>query len=211
MGSKNSQQQATVISLMNPQLALDFRSTDSALLKRETTIPFQKFTLSMLLSIIINVPLSWWIYCRDSVRWLLVWQRASKALVAERRARTLQDLAAAMVQMKQILPTLLGVTHLRWDGNLTGIGPWTQLTETDDPENPDQFSKELGPFSIKIVSSLFARWHEPPHLITLVGDIQTFAAFYRLGPIHDKPEFVLSHPDFDIQNVLSQKKGITWL
>jgi hypothetical protein len=111
---------------------------------------------------------------------------ASKALVAERRARTLQDLAAAMVQMNKFTYTLGGSPTFDEDGNLTAIGPWTQLTETDDPEDPehpDKSSKELGPFTDqKSFLLCFLMDTSPPHLITLVGACTNFCGFLSTEP-----------------------------
>jgi len=137
---------------------------------------------------------------------------APEALVADRRARALQDLAAAMVQMNKFTFTLGGSPTFDEDGNLTDIGPWTQLAETDDPEdpeNPDEFSKELGPFTDqKSFLLCLLDGHEPPpsnHFGR--GMYKLLRLFIDWAPIHDKPEFVLSHPDFDMQNVIVSKEG----
>ncbi|KAN0073284.1 hypothetical protein V8E54_008504, partial [Elaphomyces granulatus] len=95
------------------------------LLKRETTIPVPEvysFDASfnnpincpfILMEFIVGIPL------RDC--WFD--KGAPKAVVAERRARTLQDLAAAMVQMNKFTYTLGGSPTFDEDGNPIGIGP----------------------------------------------------------------------------------------
>ncbi|KAN0068683.1 hypothetical protein V8E54_013407 [Elaphomyces granulatus] len=182
------------------------------LLKRETTIPVPEvysFDASfdnpincpfILMEFIVGIPLGDCWFDKG----------ASKALVAERRARTLQDLAAAMVQMNKFIYTLGGSPTFDEDGNLTGIGPWTQLTETDDPENPDKFSKELGPFTDqKSFLLCLLDGHEPPPPSNHFGRgmYNLLRLFIDWAPIYDQPEFVLSHPDFDMQNVIVSKEG----
>jgi len=111
--------------------ALRSEALTMQLLKRETTIPVPEvysFDASfdnpincpfILMEFIAGIPLSDCWFDKG----------ASKALVAERRARTLQDLAVAMVQMNKFTYTLGGSPTFDEDGHPIGIGPLILLTK----------------------------------------------------------------------------------
>jgi hypothetical protein len=168
--------------------ALTSEALTLQLLKRETTIPVPEvysFDTSfdncpfILMEFMVGIPLNDCWFDKG----------ASKALVAERRARTLLDLAAAMVQMNKFTYTLGGSPTYDEDGNPTGIGPLIPLTETDDPEDPENpyrsntECEEFGPFTDqKSFLLCYLDGHEPPHLITLVGGCTNFCGFLSTGP-----------------------------
>ncbi|KAL1970144.1 hypothetical protein VTN77DRAFT_6549 [Rasamsonia byssochlamydoides] len=80
---------------------------------------------------------------------------------------------------------------------------------TDDPDETAIYA-ELGLFanSRSFYTSMLDRRHEPPSLFGR-GQLQLLRMFLNWipEPRDGRKEFVLTHPDFDIQNVIVSKDG----
>ncbi|KAN0070667.1 serine/threonine protein kinase, partial [Elaphomyces granulatus] len=206
----------------NAARALTSEALTMQLLKRETTIPIPEiYSFDASFDNCINCPFILMEFM-SGIPLYDCWfdKEASEELVEQRRARTLQDLAAAMIQLNKFTYTLGGEPTFDEDGNPTGIGPLRAVDvsamldrmETDDPDDPDEspIFCEVGPFTDpkSFLLCMLDRREPPPDTVGQ-GMYKLLRLFidWIPTPAADKPEFVLSHPDLSIQNVLVSKEG----
>lgn len=177
----------------NAARALTSEALTMKLLKRETTIPIlEVYSFDASFDNCINCPFILMEFM-TGVPLYNYWfgEGASKELLEQRRTLTLQDLAAAMVQLNKFTYTLGGELTFGGDCNPTGIGPMRALDmsailermETDDPDESPIFC-EVGPFTDpkSFFLCMLDRRLQPPAADPLSGDVQTFAVIYRLDP-----------------------------
>jgi predicted Ser/Thr protein kinase len=160
----------------NAARALTSEALVMQLLKRETTIPVPEvYSFDTSFDNCINCPF----ILMEFMAGIPVYdcwfdKEASEELVEQRRTRTLQDLAAAMVQLNKFTYTLGGEPTFDEDGNSTGIGPlravdmsaMLERMESDDPDESPIFC-EVGPFTDQ-KSFLLCMLDASPHLIPFV-------------------------------------------
>ncbi len=200
--------------------ALTSEALTMRLIKRETTLPIPEvysFDASthndlgcpfILMEYIEAVPLyEFWFE-----------ETSSKAVMEQRRARILQDLAAAVVQLNQFAYRQGGRLLFDDEGSPTSVGPMRKLEvlsmldrqRTGDLDVSFIFC-ELGPFtdSKAFLLCMLNRRLPPPDQFGL-GIYKLLRLFIDWFPYADyalEPEFVLSHPDLNIQNILVSPEG----
>lgn len=145
-------------------------------------------------------------------------KRCSKAQLEKFRARALQSLASAMVQLNGFMLDRSGSVVFDSRGKAVGVGGAKVLDanaswyrEDDDPDETDIFC-EKGPFTDPKSSLLFMldrRPFQPNDNAYLKGIYVLLRMFIEWAYERDTPgpRFVLSHPDFDMQNVLVAQDG----
>ena len=142
----------------------------------------------------------------------------SKAQLEKFRARALQSLASAMAQLNRFMLDRGGSIIFNSEGKAVGVGGAKVLDvnaawyrEDDDPDEND-VSCEKGPFTDPKSSLLFMLNRRPFQ----TNDNAYVKGIYKLLRMlidwayerdNHKPRFVLSHPDFDMQNVLVAQDG----
>ena len=142
----------------------------------------------------------------------------SKAQLEKFRARALQSLVSAMAQLNRFMLDRGGSIVFNSEGKAVGVGGAKVLDanaawyrEDDDPDEND-ISCEKGPFTDPKSSLLFMLNRRPFQ----TNDNAYVKGIYKLLRMlidwayerdNHKPRFVLSHPDFDMQNVLVAQDG----
>ena len=149
-----------------------------------------------------------------------VWfdKKASPARLEQVRIRALQTIAAAIVQLNGYQSDYSG--SWRFDAGLNpidvggakAVDMWTVREETDE-EEPDDLLIEKGPSRDPLDSLLFMlhrRGMKPQFNARGRGidlSLELFTQWARERALGKGPEFVLAHPDFDIQNILVDRDG----
>ena len=141
----------------------------------------------------------------------------SRAQLEKFRARALQTLAAAMAQLNHFMLDYGGSLVFDSDGTAIGVAGakipdanamWYSNAKTDD----DDVFCEKGPFADPKSAFLFMldrRPSIPEDDVYLKGIdvlLRTFIGWGYEGEARG-PRFVLTHPDFDIQNILVAEDG----
>jgi hypothetical protein len=141
--------------------------------------------------------------------------RVSHDILEQRRVTTLRQVAAAMIQLDKFTYGKGGQVAYSKDGHSTTVGPMKCMDsaaelarlETDDTDLTPIFC-ELGPFEDQssFLLSLLNRRNSPPDEYSR-GINEMLRLFISWIPNSNANEFVLSHPDFDMQNVLVAEDG----
>ncbi len=146
-------------------------------------------------------------------------QRASPARLEQFRARALQTIAAAMVQLHNFRFHTSGSLRFSSDGKPYGFQSakvvdfvGTAARPQDDPCKDVLFAKK-GPFKDPMDFLLFnlirrdASYRDTARVRGLFESLRLFTQ-WTLEPISGDPfPFVLGHPDFDLQNILVKEDG----
>ena len=144
---------------------------------------------------------------------------ASPARLEQFRARALQTIAAAMVQLHRIRFQTSGSMRFRPDGTLYGfqsarVADFMGMAARplDDPSRDVPFAQK-GPFKDPMDFLLFnfnrreSMYDDSSHVRGLHESLRLFTQ-WTLEPIcGDRHPFVLGHPDFDLQNILVKEDG----
>ena len=145
--------------------------------------------------------------------------QASPARLEQFRARALQTIAAAMVQLHRIRFQTSGSLRFRPDGTLCGfqsarVADFMGMAARplDDPSRDVPFSQK-GPFKDPMDCLLFnfnrreLMYDDSAHVRGLHESLRLFTQ-WTLEPVcGDRHPFVLGHPDFDLQNILVKEDG----
>ncbi|KAB8356386.1 hypothetical protein FH972_023969 [Carpinus fangiana] len=192
------------------------------LLCRETTIPVpQIFEFSADLHDEIGVPfilMEWIDGCSLDEVWFDI--AITEADLQSRRTQTLRDVASAMTQLSNFIFQCGGSIVFGADGAPSEVGPMrvvdshamiARLDADDDDEDDSPIYAEVGPFQDyrSYYAAGLARWPEP-RVDWQKGDLALLKLFLDWIPEFDDSmgaSFVLTHPDFDIQNILVSKDG----
>lgn len=200
--------------------ALTSEALTMQLIKRETTIPIPEvYSFNASTHNDLGCPFILMEYI-EAVQLYEIWfdESSSKAVMEQRRARILQDLAAAVVQLNQFAYRQGGRLLFDDKGNPTSVGPMRKLDvssmldrqRTGDLDQSFIFC-ELGPFtdSKAFLLCMLDRRLPPPDQFSQ-GIYRLLRLFIDWFPSADyalESEFVLSHPDLDIQNILVSPEG----
>ncbi|KAL9131999.1 MAG: hypothetical protein Q9217_000209 [Psora testacea] len=200
--------------------ALTSEALTMRLIKRETTVPIPEvycFNASIhndlccpfiLMEYIEAVPLyEFWFE-----------KTCSKAVMEQRRARILKEIATAMVQLNQFAYRQGGRLLFDDEGNPTSVGPMRKLDVSsmlDRQQTGDLNASfifcELGPFrdSKAFLLCMLDRRLPPPDQFGqgIYKLLRLFIDWFPSADYAPEPEFVLSHPDLDIQNILVSPEG----
>ena len=145
--------------------------------------------------------------------------QASPARLEQFRARALQTIAAAMVQLHRIRFQTNGSLRFRPDGTLCGfqsarVADFMGMAARplDDPSRDVPFAQK-GPFKDPMDFLLFnfsrrqSMYDDSAHMRGLHESLRLFTQ-WTLEPVcGDRHPFVLGHPDFDLQNILVKEDG----
>lgn len=199
--------------------ALKSEAMTMRLLKRDTGIPVPEvfgFDASfdnaldspfILMEFIQGIPLYEWWFDKSS----------SREVLEQRREQILRDVAKASVQLNRYTFDQGGAPDFGHEGNIV-IGPLRILDTqamlvrlgTDDPDETGIF-RELGPYKdLEPFISCLLDHSKPPSDQFSQGVYKLLRLFIEWIPREDSvtvPGFVLTHPDFDIQNVLVSEEG----
>lgn len=200
--------------------ALTSEALTMRLLKSETTVPVPVvYSFNSSLDNAINCPFILMEFIAGtSLSECWFDNAASKASLEQRRIRTLQDLARVMVQLNKFAYSEGGAPLFDENGKPSGVGPLKQIDilamwnrpETDDPDGSVIYC-EIGPFSDpkSFLLCILDRRDPPtdPFDQGINKLLRLFADWIPSTAGADKSDFVLSHPDFDSQNVLVSSEG----
>ena len=145
--------------------------------------------------------------------------QASPARLEQFRARALQTIAAAMVQLHRVRFQTSGSLRFRADGTLCGfqsarVADFMGMAARplDDPSRDVPFAQK-GPFKDPMDCLLFnfnrreSLYDDSAHVRGLHESLRLFTQ-WTLEPVcGDRHPFVLGHPDFDLQNILVKEDG----
>ncbi|MCJ1260926.1 hypothetical protein MMC22_000790 [Lobaria immixta] len=200
--------------------ALTSEALTMRLIKRETTVPIPEvYSFNASTHNDLGCPFILMEYI-EGVSLYEFWfeEKSSKAVMEQRRARLLQDLAAVVVQLNQFAYRQGGRLLFDEEGNPTSVGPMRKLDvssmldrqQTGDLDESFIFC-ELGPFtdSKAFLLCMLDRRLPPPDQFGQ-GIYKLLRLFIDWFPSADyalEPEFVLSHPDLDFQNILVTPEG----
>jgi len=200
--------------------ALTSEALTMRLLKSETTVPVPEvYSFNSSLDNAINCPfilMEFIVGISLSECWFD--NMASKASLEQHRIKTLQDLARVMVQLNKFVYSEGGAPLFDKSGKPAGVGPLKQndisamwnRPETDDPFE-SAIHCEVGPFSDpKSFLLCMLDRRDPPTDPFDQGIHKLLRLFVDWIPSTagaDKSDFVLSHPDYDSQNVLVSSDG----
>ena len=200
--------------------ALTSEALTMQLIKRETTVPIPKvYSFNASIDNELNCPFILMEHLNGAPLYDCWFDNtSSKTMVEQRRSRILGDVATAMVQLNKFTYTQGGRLLFDKDGNPTSIGPMRKLDlssmldgfHTDDSNDTFVFC-ELEPFtnSKAFLLCMLDRREPPPDKFSQ-GIYKLLRFFIDWFPYNDcakEEEFVLSHPDLDIQNVLVSQEG----
>ena len=143
---------------------------------------------------------------------------SSIGMLEQRRARILQDLAAAVVQLNQFVYRKGGRLLFDDDGNPKSVGPMRKLDVSSMLDRQragdlDEFFVfcEVGPFtnSKDFLLCMLDRRLAPPDRFGqgIYKLLRLFIDWFPSADSAQEPEFVLSHPDLDLQNILVSPEG----
>ncbi|KAI1120685.1 kinase-like domain-containing protein [Nemania abortiva] len=133
-----------------------------------------------------------------------------------RRMRALQGIAEAMVQLSKFTYPLGGSPQFDSEGRLSGVGPMRELDMAASLKNQragddSDVCCTLGPFTSAMPCLLaFLDRQEPPEDDFVNGTnmlLRLFIGWLSELEGFDSQEFVLAHPDPDIQNILVTEEG----
>lgn len=188
------------------------------LLKRKTTIPVPEvYAFDSSIDNELNAPYILMEYI-NGVPLFEVWfdKAASASTLEKHRRQTLEDLAAAMVQLNDFTFNQSGSLSFDEEGNVVGIRPYQSSDGSLDNESEQAI--EIGPFpDTKSCFFHFLDKRQPPNSNLCQGKemdkmqsgiYKLLRLFLNWIPSHDRGmEFVLTHPDFNPQNVLVTEEG----
>ena len=189
------------------------------LLRRETTIPIPEvYVFNASLTNEINCPFIL-MESVDGIQLHKGWfsEKASKASLETFRARALQDLAGTMMQLGGFGYEQGGTLLFDTKGNVAGIGPVATIDDSvnfststicDLDEPP---IREVGPFldSKTYIFDQLMKKQDPTSRWDL-GILRLLRVFVNWIPFDQwkrDPDFVLSHPDLNHQNILVSEEG----
>ena len=142
--------------------------------------------------------------------------QASPARLEQFRARALQTIAAAMVQLHNIRFDTSGSLRFGPDGKPYGFRSTkvVDFMETaDGPHSGDILFAQKGPFKDPMDFLLFnfnrgdSMYHDSARVRGLHESLRLFTQ-WTLEPVSNgQYPFVLGHPDFDLQNILVKEDG----
>lgn len=145
-------------------------------------------------------------------------ETSSIGMLEQRRAQILQDLVAAVVQLNQFEYRKGGRLIFNDDGNPKSVGPMRKLERSSmlDRQRTGDLDEifvfcEVGPFtdSKEFLLCMLDRRPAPDDRFGH-GIYKLLRLFIDLFPSADyaqEPEFVMSHPDLDLQNILVSPEG----
>lgn len=196
--------------------ALTSEALTMRLIKRKTTIPIPEvYSFDASTHNILGCPFILMEYI-EAVSLYEFWfeETSSEAVMEQRRTRILQDLAAAVVQLNRFAYGQGG--RLLFDkGNPTSVGSMRKLDMSSILNQGDADESfifcELGPFtdSKAFLLCMLDRRLPPPDQFGqgIYKLLRLFIDWFPSAENTLEPEFVLSHPDFDIQNILVSPEG----
>ncbi|RDL41621.1 uncharacterized protein BP5553_01600 [Venustampulla echinocandica] len=140
-----------------------------------------------------------------------------KHIVQARRTRTLKELAAAMIQLDRFSFDQGGSINFDEHGQPARISPSRHVDNqamldrlyTDDQDEMAVYV-ELGPFTDpRSFYTAFLDCRHEPRTISSKGELELLRLFLHWvpEPMDERKKFVLTHPDFDIQNVIVSEDG----
>lgn len=200
--------------------ALTAEALTMRLIKRETTVPIPEvYSFNASTHNDLGCPFILMEYI-EAVPLQEVWfeETSSKAMTEQRRAQILQDVAAAVVQLNQFAYRQGGRLLFDDEGNPASVEATRELDmasildrlQTDDSDESFIFC-ELGPFtdSKAFILSMLDRRLPPPDQFTqgVFKLLRLFIDWFLCTDCALESEFVLSHPDLDIQNILVSPEG----
>lgn len=198
--------------------SLNSEAMTMRLLKRETTIPVPEiYHFSSSINNSLSVPYILMEYISGRPLYDVWFDRSIPFSVLEqRRCKTLRDVAESMVQMNRYVYSRGGSPLFNEQGNVSGIGPLRRVDveamldrlELDD--DGSAIFRTVGPFADakSFFLSLYDLREKPEDdfgrgIYKLLRTFIDFALSESSPQKHNKEEeFVLSHPDLDIQNVI---------
>ena len=132
-------------------------------------------------------------------------------IVEQRRARVLQDVASAMVQLNRFRFQKGGSIIFDDEGN-PQVGP-LRTVDFEDPEEPPEVS-ETGPFDTQ-KDFYYSKFAQSNHTgiardKSSLGLRKLLGLFFDWIPYNEdlsNGPFVLTHPDLDIQNIIVSRDG----
>ncbi|KAF2757812.1 hypothetical protein EJ05DRAFT_501333 [Pseudovirgaria hyperparasitica] len=198
--------------------ALRSEALTMRLIRRSTSIPVPEiFSFNSSLDNDLGVPFILMSFA-DGASAYEVWFDKSIATneLQARRTQLLEDLAAAMIQLDRFAFKTGGAPVFGEDGDITEIGPMRctdhqrmleRLDTNDDDETPLYYT--AGPF---ISPRAFYRHaidrEEPPSSPVHQGIRKLLELFIDWIPdLQAETPFVLTHPDFNFQNILVSPQG----
>ncbi len=199
--------------------ALSSEALTMRLLRRETTIPVPEvFAFDATLDNELECPFILMRFIPGMSLYNCWFDKSiPKDIIQARRTRTLEEIAAAMVQLDKFSFDQGGSIVFDEQGHPASIGPTRHVDNqamlerlgTDDPDETAMYI-ELGPHADpkSFYTSVLDRRPEPPSLWGK-GELKLLRMFLDWIPESDdgRKEFVLTHPDFDFQNVIVSEDG----
>ncbi|RDW65845.1 phosphotransferase family protein [Aspergillus mulundensis] len=188
------------------------------LIKRETTIPLPEVldfspTISnpigcpyIVMTYIPGIPLhTWWYEKQDGL---------DLETIRARRTRTLEGIAQAMVQLSKFTFSTGGSLVFNKDGSLdpTRTGPlryWDFMEGLKNYEPGPWYKERAVSSDTKDYYTLMIDVHAPkgPYNVAVYALLRQFIAWIPEPTSGGKP-FVLSHPDFNMQNMIVDENGV---
>jgi len=199
--------------------ALSSEALTMRLLRRETTIPVPEvFAFDATLDNELKCPFILMRFIPGMSLYNCWFDKGiSKDSIQARRTRTLAEIAAAMVQLDKFSFDQGGSIVFDDQGHPASIGPTRHVDnqamlerlKTDDPDETALYV-ELGPHvdPNSFYTSVLDRQPEPDSL-SGKGELMLIRLFLDWIPRSKdgRKEFVLTHPDFDIQNIIVSEDG----
>ncbi len=139
-------------------------------------------------------------------------------LLEDRHKRILEELAKGMLQLDQFSYELAGAPLYDQSGQPAGMGPirkedteaLLKRLEQDDPDTSPVL-QEFGPFSDPAAFFLCMLNHRDtptePYGRGIYMVLRLFIEWTPFEPPSGAPKFVLSHPDFNLQNIIVSEDG----
>lgn len=200
--------------------ALTSEALTMRLIKRETTIPIPEvYSFNASSHNDLGCPFILMEYI-EAVPLYEIWfdKTSSEAVMEQRRARLLQDLATAIVQLNRFACRQGGRLLFDGEGHPTSVGPMRKLDVSSmlDRQRIGDLDEsfvfcEFGPFvdSKAYLLCMLDRRPPPPDQFGrgIYKLLRLFIDWFPSADYAPEPEFVLSHPDFDIQNILVSPEG----
>lgn len=199
--------------------ALSSEALTMQLLRRETTIPVPEvFAFDATLNNELGCPFILMRFIPGMSLYNCWFDKSMpKDVIQARRTRTLEEIAVAMVQLDKFSFDQGGSIVFDEQGRPASIGPTRHVDnqamlermERDDPDDAALYV-ELGPHAHPkaFYTSMLDRRPEPPSHWGK-GELKLLRMFLDWVPESDdgRKKFVLTHPDFDFQNVLVLEDG----
>ncbi|KAL2012719.1 hypothetical protein VTN00DRAFT_244 [Thermoascus crustaceus] len=205
----------------NAARSLTSEALTMRLLKRETTIPVPEvYHFDATLDNSLCVPFILMEYIAGVPLYECWFNRTiPKRLLERRRLQTLKDLTMAMTQLNQFTFSRGGSPLFDKDGNLSGVGPLKMIDyqarldrfKTDDASEGPAIFCEVEPFNSpkSFLLCMLNRRDSPSDAYSqgLYRFLRLLIDWIPQPACKAGQEFVLSHPDFDIQNVIVTEDG----